>query len=494
MNVKHVFIIVFVNVVFTIALFRLQAAELQNTVTLRESGPRASGLDASEDGEKVKALQAEIDLLKSKLAAVSSVEAAAPVAVRSMPAAGDTERRQRTVARVTQHIHAMQTGIHDYANAKYLVYGESGVGVGNRFNAIITTMLMAIASKRVFLLQGTDFMTEFINEFRPSYEWYIPEFDKKFTAEQRKSHILLRFECCNGSNKTLIDSLADRPHFLNLDMSEGTVFNQIACHDWAATYADKKFISFRTNQYLAVMAMNNPHYAKEMNELFDGFEPFSIIAQSLLVLRPELQEFIDRFRPKHRFDEHFTLGVQLRFGLFRTSAGDQLTKAGKFLQCADKINHDRVLDGVDSRPLKIFACGDNPEKLALLKQQYPELDIVSLQPEDMKPFPNFTMLNYKLSEDQLYRLLDIWMLGECEDLLLSDLSTFGTVASGKRALKPAVMLTEGLCVRRLRSEPCNTYAWALPHQSCYKDVKAYQRDWGLCQTDYFRSDPWVKPG
>eukprot|EP01116_Phalansterium_solitarium_P001388 TRINITY_DN11191_c0_g1_i2.p1 TRINITY_DN11191_c0_g1~~TRINITY_DN11191_c0_g1_i2.p1 ORF type:complete len:153 (-),score=28.32 TRINITY_DN11191_c0_g1_i2:100-558(-) len=112
---------------------------------------------------------------------------------------------------------------------------------------------------------------------------------------------------------------------------------------------------------------------------------------------------------------------------------------------------------------------------------------------DLSPHPNFTFVNFYLSESDLARIIDIFTLAECDDLILSDVSTFGTVAGGIQGRHPYLMMSEGMCIQRTRSDPCNAYAWALPYQSCYKDVAMYKRDYHLCQTDYFRRDPW-QPG
>ena len=72
-------------------------------------------------------------------------------------------------------------------------------------------------------------------------------------------------------------------------------------------------------------------------------------------------------------------------------------------------------------------------------------------------------------------VLDLWLLGQADDMLASHGSTFGYVAHG-RVGRPPVLVTEtGSCVRELSAEPC-LHVWAFMHLTkCYD--KAHMAAW-----------------
>eukprot|EP01116_Phalansterium_solitarium_P022254 TRINITY_DN7282_c0_g1_i1.p1 TRINITY_DN7282_c0_g1~~TRINITY_DN7282_c0_g1_i1.p1 ORF type:complete len:472 (-),score=176.90 TRINITY_DN7282_c0_g1_i1:388-1803(-) len=411
-------------------------------------------------------------------------------------------RRQRTIERVTAHISAQQSKIHEYSTSKYLLYSESGSGVGNRFNGLVTAMLFAIVSQRVFLLQAPWWPSEFLDSLDPPYPWHIANFDQAFPgvkfrrqfdqSPESPDDAYLRFECCWGENKTLLAELkAKGVSFLDLDMTEGSTYNELCCHDWPSKYGGHKFVTLRTNQYMLVLAQFNPHTKQLVDSLFDGFDPFGIIAASLLRFRPELQAVVDGLKAKYEFERHFMVGLQVRTGVFRTA--DKKGQTLRYLHCADRITQQYShAQAAAAKPAKYFICSDDQGLVSELRGTYGS-QLVSVTSEDLPAVPKFNSSQasgHGLTLSNLARLVDIWLLAACDELVLTDVSTFGTVASGMAMRIPHVVLQEGVCIKRVKADACFTYSWALPYQSCYKDVIGYQQDWSICQHDYWRVDPW----
>eukprot|EP01116_Phalansterium_solitarium_P022201 TRINITY_DN7246_c0_g1_i1.p1 TRINITY_DN7246_c0_g1~~TRINITY_DN7246_c0_g1_i1.p1 ORF type:complete len:644 (-),score=219.24 TRINITY_DN7246_c0_g1_i1:357-2288(-) len=395
-----------------------------------------------------------------------------------------SDRRDRVSRRVADYIQSLQSRIHDYANTKYLIYSEpGGVGVGNRMNALTTAIMFAMESNRTFLIKRS----EFLEEFSPLFPWHLPDFDTVFTAEQRASSFLFRFECCDMSNKTWLAWLeaSGRPYVLDLDLGEGSHFNQMACDDWANRYKEYKFIEFRTNQYMIPFAMYNPHYTGLMQSLFETFEPMGVLARSMLILNPAIRSIIDKFKAKHEFDKYFTVGIQIRTYLFNRGRHDPVNQINRFFHCADKAESIYRESIDDERPTRLFVCSDNQTMLGELKQKHGDRLVHFVASEDMPSGLD------KRQFDAWLRLVEILIVSECNDMVLSDFSTFSTIASGVSSKRPYVLLQEGICVQRVNADPCFTYSWALPYQSCYANAPGYQRDWGLCQHDYWRTDPWA---
>eukprot|EP01116_Phalansterium_solitarium_P011173 TRINITY_DN26790_c0_g1_i1.p1 TRINITY_DN26790_c0_g1~~TRINITY_DN26790_c0_g1_i1.p1 ORF type:complete len:505 (+),score=159.73 TRINITY_DN26790_c0_g1_i1:172-1686(+) len=436
------------------------------------------------------AIAAQTDLIQQLRAEVNArpsdaVPTPAPVvASRNVESTG-TQRRQEVVERVTAAIQKRQAPIHEYATTNYMVYVEPmGVGIGNRINAVISAMLFALASNRTLLVQSS----EFLDEFAPSFPWHIDNFDTVFTAEQRANRVNLLFECCNNNNKTWNDWLGQsgRPFVMNLDLGENSLFNNFICHDWAATYRDVKFLELSTNQYFAVAAINNPHYSHFMAPLFDNYEPMGIMARSMFLTAPHIRAIVDKFKESNAFASHYMAGIQIRTGHLKSNGhfqGDPIPLMMRFFHCADKAEFVYRQKVDDTRPSRFFLCGDDQKLIQELKQKLG--DRVVTFSTDLLPtgLQDHVFIAY-------HRLVEILIVSECDNMVLSDFSTFSALASGLSAKRPYVMLQEGLCYERLNAEPCFTYSWALPYQSCYANVSAYQRDWAMCQHDFWRNDPW----
>lgn len=51
-------------------------------------------------------------------------------------------------------------------------------------------------------------------------------------------------------------------------------------------------------------------------------------------------------------------------------------------------------------------------------------------------------------------LLNYWLMGDCNELIVSEISSYGTNAAARTGLKPVVCTHERVCYRRLTSDPC----------------------------------------
>ena len=67
-------------------------------------------------------------------------------------------------------------------------------------------------------------------------------------------------------------------------------------------------------------------------------------------------------------------------------------------------------------------------------------------------------------------VVENWLLGEADEILISPYSTFGFVAHGRTGLKPYIVTSDTLhCFQMDTSQPCFQYWFGMTRLPCWKD-------------------------
>jgi len=66
-------------------------------------------------------------------------------------------------------------------------------------------------------------------------------------------------------------------------------------------------------------------------------------------------------------------------------------------------------------------------------------------------------------------LVEMWLLGQTNEIIISPYSTFGYVAHGRTGLVPHVVTSDLHCLKSDTDQPCFQYWFGMSQLSCWTD-------------------------
>eukprot|EP00755_Sulcionema_specki_P025965 Sspe_Gene.15892::Locus_5548_Transcript_1_1_Confidence_1.000_Length_1751::g.15892::m.15892/K13681/FUT; xyloglucan fucosyltransferase len=349
---------------------------------------------------------------------------------------------------------------------RYLVWSLSG-GVGNRMQAMVSTFLLSLLSRRVLLLSDWFAVTrkKGVPDPKTPSKRHPRLFLEPLSPPSNRPH----------NNELLCDALPgmhlrdfkklypshfnDRDHHVKIDI--------ISKHDrtlqhWRPLLCsppqafpdnDTRFTYIWSNQYYAPLFFANPHTASEMHRLFPDGDVFGPLSRFLLRPNAEVEKTVqktlcDTFRsvprlgggkllqPAEEGRAPGVLGLQIR--AFREAGMVEMAK--EFDGCVRKtgLGDRRIFLASLHRPIRDYYQRTYGKRLLLLEQ-----DARVEQKTGSK-------------EDDIEALADMLLLARTGDYILSPGSTFGSFTAGYHSHLPLQMHSMGLtkCTRLTSSQPC----------------------------------------
>lgn len=188
------------------------------------------------------------------------------------------------------------------------------------------------------------------------------------------------------------------------------------------------FVEMTSNQYFMPLLKKNPYYEKFMKRLFPDDDVFGPIMRFLFHPRDDIQHEIDKVREKHFSPNTTVIGIQIR----RNEAENQITWFRRhhqkyFWECARKEIIDKL---PPNRDYKIFIVSDNATVREDAKAEFGDSKVVYYD----KPL-DFSRHFHAVKN----ALGDAWLLGYCDEFIVSKWSTFGNLGHGRASKKPWVV-------------------------------------------------------
>lgn len=337
---------------------------------------------------------------------------------------------------------------------KYIILRNwEGAGFGNRLQAIVSCFLFALITDRALLIDWSkDSVKEHWNgeetvameplaEFfsNPNFEWdYAPH----------KQHLETKVKLGLLSEATVSYRLEDEKHvFASFSGYQGweEVF---PCYDYNM-YFPEDIVSIRADNYFAFIISLSPFYRDFVNDIF-GSDIFGTISRFLFRPVPVIQKEIDNF--KKQYFGKFTLGLHVR-----NIGGSKLNanQTNLLWQCAQNIRSPKE-EGV-----VWFLSTDNEQTRISAKSLFKD-KVVFYNVPISRADPNGLRAG----------IIDLFLLSECDDLIVSAASTFSRIAYGLARKLPMIVNTKNQCFRRTSFQPC-FFKWNEKKSPCFTKQKEF---------------------
>jgi hypothetical protein len=193
----------------------------------------------------------------------------------------------------------------------------------------------------------------------------------------------------------------------------------------------------------------NPHLGEKFCKLF-GSDLYATIAPYLLRLNKELSQRKEAFKTANGWTEdQEVVSLQIRrLEGFGVSGGI----ADNFLKCGAAVSQ--------TSNTKYFLATDHIPT----RHQFKEALMDRLIHLDS----TFDRASVRGIQDAV---LEMWLLGEANNMVMSPYSTFGDIAHARTGLIPHKVARNGVCTRQLTSHPCFFYYFGMFDLKCFnKDM------------------------
>eukprot|EP01103_Thecamoeba_quadrilineata_P002482 TRINITY_DN12435_c0_g1_i1.p1 TRINITY_DN12435_c0_g1~~TRINITY_DN12435_c0_g1_i1.p1 ORF type:complete len:511 (-),score=91.90 TRINITY_DN12435_c0_g1_i1:72-1604(-) len=339
-------------------------------------------------------------------------------------------------------------------------------GYGNTFQTLVSCFLYALVSNRVFLLYTDSVAFNLKTYFdTPPINYYA--------------------------------------HHLVKGVKDKRIYpEEVICHHHNS-FKSKVVKLFGTwgYDYYGQSILVNHHY-NYTETLPTNF--YAIISEFLFPLKQSLQEKVEAFKQKS-FGKH-TMAIQIRAVVKKTSTGDwykgvkdheghPVPPLSLFSQAAELVSHQHPT--VRYEDIKWFVATQDMDVLEVLKSQFGD-KILFYEGKIITTFD----LNH---EGQETSFLTWWLMGECQDIITTEGSTYGTSAAARAGIAPVVCNHARFCFRRLTPQPCQQVPYYLKEEdpnplNINECIDHVHRQWSTVESScgYFesiiRDDPRYKSG
>ncbi|KAF0497377.1 hypothetical protein F8M41_020707 [Gigaspora margarita] len=266
-------------------------------------------------------------------------------------------------------------------------------GLGNRFPGIICGFLYSLISDRLFFIDGyIDFDNYFEKDFDHNWD-AVSYLYRESTAKDL--HVLEEI-----NNFTLVA----RGNFSS---------EEISSYDILRVY---------TRDYICAPLSSNPYYKEWFNKIIPDYRIFTTISLRLLRLHPDLKGQIEDYASNNFRD--YNIGIHLRENKPPDHTNSWLAPLEHYYEAVRML----MLE-VNNKNVSIFVAADNTDgrnKLVnLLSEEFKYNNIYHNNNNSVK------ITHYEDNMDtEAGALIDLKLLGLCDELVLTYASSFGFLAAG----------------------------------------------------------------
>lgn len=318
---------------------------------------------------------------------------------------------------------------------RLLVFNTVNEGLGNRLEGLVSAFALAVLTDRAFVLNWyaqTKCNARISDLFAsPGFDWTpswktlpldgIEEENKFYYAYCRACPIRTR----NKDNEVAWESLLCDPN--------------------AGFNSDARIISVKSTQWFAPVLAMNPNFKSQYCATF-GSDLFSTVAPFLLKLNPALSARKEQFKKEvgwHKDQEVVSLQIRRLEGF---GISDEV--ANSFLRCGAAVG--------SGSETKYFLATDHIPTRELFKKQLADR-LIHLN----------SVFDRNSKRGIQDALLEIWLLGEANNMIMSPYSTFGDIAHARTGLVPYKVNRNGVCTKQLTSHPCFFYYFGMFSLKCF---------------------------
>jgi len=188
---------------------------------------------------------------------------------------------------------------------------------------------------------------------------------------------------------------------------------------------------------------------------------FSILVKRIFRPKKDIQEFVEQFKRNH-FGE-YNVGLQMRVWMGKYGTDSVVlprVPLDVFLQAADVLASGYP---VTADKVNFFFATTEKDYVTEGIKIYGEKKIMVVPEED----PDASTVN-----GTKMGLIVMLLLGECDDIITTEVSSYGTNAAAMAGIKPHMCTHERLCYQRLSEEACAFTPYPIISRKCNKDGKS----------------------
>eukprot|EP01116_Phalansterium_solitarium_P024205 TRINITY_DN879_c0_g2_i1.p1 TRINITY_DN879_c0_g2~~TRINITY_DN879_c0_g2_i1.p1 ORF type:complete len:480 (+),score=146.26 TRINITY_DN879_c0_g2_i1:128-1567(+) len=246
--------------------------------------------------------------------------------------------------------------------------------------------------------------------------------------------------------------------------------HNLTCVDYS-TLKDEMVSIIYTYDYYAPNILVNPFHGEEvLANLPTNY--FQLAFVYLFKIKPELAEEVEKFK-REKFGG-YTVGIQIRHPSWIMSdvknrtdhQGFPVPPLDLYAQMAEQLA--RFQNQVPYDEVVWFVASQKVELIQRLVDAYGPKKIVFVNATISTTFENNR-------EGQISAFVTWWLLGECDDVITTEASSYGTVAAARSGIYPIFCTHHKFCARRMLPTPCQDTKWVGHEQpfECLKQLRKF---------------------
>ncbi|KAF9372371.1 hypothetical protein CPB97_001311 [Podila verticillata] len=393
---------------------------------------------------------------------------------------------------------------------KFLMFTPTDDGLGNRLQALLSTVVLAMVTKRAIVLDWSaspQCNAEFLDLFKqPDLSW---DFNSVW-------HTI--YDASNVPSSIPGEWLPYcRSCLVRTPITPTSAWSRVLCGTDLGMDETQPWLQILSTQWFLPVIQHNPFWREELCSMFPeaGKNAFQLLAQKLLKPANAVQDRIDQV--VERIPKDATLiGLQVR-RTENNAVGDAMEDA--FLSCADQVVEEEI-EISDMAWMARQRLASPADKKQRLLNEWEEMWTSREKRKHQPKFAYFLATDYHPTRthfqdilgDELFVLdntfdyvsavvsgtknptsslpqqreavarnsvegvqtavAEMFLLAKADRIISSPYSTFGYFAHGYANVQPNVVKRDGTCIRRKSTQPCFQYWFGFANGGAMCPIKA----------------------
>jgi hypothetical protein len=328
-----------------------------------------------------------------------------------------------------------------FSEQRFLVFHAANEGLGNRLEGFVSAFVLAMLTDRAFVVDWraqSKCNAQLGDLFqKPGFEWQHNWYKGlKSKAEIASPEQQFYYAYCRAC------PVRTRKEDLTL------TYENLLCEKSAGIEEEGRVVHIRSTQWFAPVLAMNPHLKDSLCSKI-GPDIFGTVSRELLRLTPHMKQRVDDFKESSGWTTAGQEIIALQIRRLEGNGVDEST-SDTFLRCAGAISQ--------KENTKYFLATDHiPTRTRFKKLLGDRLIHVDSE---------FDRNSRQGIQDAL---LEMWLLGEANNMIMSPYSTYGDVAHARTSMIPHKVGRNGQCTKQITSQPCFFYYFGLFDLKCWKD-------------------------
>ncbi len=286
-------------------------------------------------------------------------------------------------------------------------------GLGNRLQALVSSFLLAMVTDRVLIVDWStssdtaQLPSGELSSMVPLSDLFSTPYPMEFSTDVKEGTAL--FNSFKGTRRNVVLE----GHVNKGISAAGGFYEDVLCDNLKVSLGEE-VVAISSYDWFGPIVANNPNFYQSVVTNF-GFNSFPLLFGNLLKPHPSAQVIIDRYL--EIFNKHFVIGVQIRRLRLRSKDEHFVWRSVMALKASAEAKQ--------SKPVAFYVATD------LIASWERFLSIFESSGPVMSAAIQSGNLNRNSKEGLQLGVVDFYLLGECDEVVLSPESTYGAVAMGR---------------------------------------------------------------